>query len=79
MFSTCSIEFFGNCYLLTYPNLTNTFAVNQIILYNGVFAITKNNYFFSTVALPYSRVPLYCTSLSHPKQTTLIIIGPPRL
>ena len=32
---------FGNFYLLTYPNLTNIFAVNQIILYNGVFAITK--------------------------------------
>ena len=32
---------FGNCYLLNYPALTNIFAVNQIISYNEVFAITK--------------------------------------
>ena len=32
---------FGNCYLLHYPAITNIVAVNQIIRYNGVFAITK--------------------------------------
>ena len=36
--STCSIEFLV---ILNYPAITNIFAVNQIILYYGVFAITK--------------------------------------
>ena len=40
-----------------YPAITNFFAVNHIIRYNGVFALTNN--FFGTVALPYSGVPLY--------------------
>ena len=41
---------------LGYPAITNFFAVNQIIRYNGVFAIT--NIFFGTVTLRYSGVPL---------------------
>ena len=45
----------------------NMFAVNKIIRYNGVFAITKtpnnnndtNIFFFGAMALRYSGVPLY--------------------
>ena len=47
---------------LGYPAITNIFAVDQIIRYNGVFAITKTppitNIFIGTVTLRYSRVPL---------------------
>ena len=42
MISTCSIEFFV---ILNYPAVTNIFAVNQIIRYNGVFAVTKTPLF----------------------------------
>ena len=41
---------------LSYPAITIFFAVNQIIRYKGVFAITI---FFGTVTLRYSGVPLY--------------------
>ena len=58
MFSTCSIKY----YLLNYPAITNVFAVNQIIRYNGVFAINEDpaitNNFFGTLTLCYSGVPL---------------------
>ena len=37
----------------------NIFAVDQIIHYNEVFAITNKIFFFGIVALRYSGVPLY--------------------
>ena len=39
---------------LGYPAITNTFGVNQIIRYNGVY-----EHFFGTATLRYSGVPLY--------------------
>ena len=55
-----SIEFL---IILNYPAITNIFAINQIIRYNGVFATINEdpattNIFFGTVALRYSGVPL---------------------
>ena len=35
---------FGNFSLLNYPTITNIFAVDQIIRYNGVFAIRRPRY-----------------------------------
>ena len=44
---------------LGYPAITNIFVVNQIIHYNGVFARPRDNeYFYGTVTLRYSGVPL---------------------
>ena len=51
--------------ILNYPAITNIFVVNQIIRYNGVFALTKtplmitNIFFFGTVELRYSGMPQY--------------------
>ena len=60
----CSIEFL---IILNYPAITNIFAINQIIRYNGVFATINEdpattNIFFGTVALRYSGVQLYIKS-----------------
>ena len=45
-------------YVETNPDITNIFAVNEIVVrYNGVFAIT--NKFCGTVALRYSGFPRY--------------------
>ena len=59
-YQMCSIEFL---IILNYPAITNIFAINQIIRYNGVFATINEdpattNIFFGTVALRYSGVPL---------------------
>ena len=37
-YQMCGIEFLV---VLNYPAITNSFAINQIICYNGVFAIMK--------------------------------------
>ena len=42
MISMCSIDFLV---ILNYPAITNIFAVNQIIRYNGVFAINEEHFF----------------------------------
>ena len=59
-YQMCGIEFLV---ILNCPAITNSFAINQIIRYNGVFATINEdpattNIFFGTVALRYSGVPL---------------------
>ena len=55
-YQKCSIEFL---IILNYPAITNIFAINQIIRYNGVFAIRRSrhneHFFFGTVAATVHR------------------------
>ena len=37
-YQMCGIEFLV---ILNYPAIKNSFAINQMIRYNGIFAITK--------------------------------------
>ena len=65
---------FGNFSLLNYPTITNSFAVDQIIRYNGVFAIRKTPLQRTIFSVPwpvrYSGIPrLYnrpCSSRMNP-------------
>ena len=73
-YQMCSIEFL---IILNYPAITNIFAINPIIRYNGVLAIT--NIFFGTKALSFSGVPLYHQTAQLSVNKLLLILWHNRL